>query len=320
MPITKGAHAKKALNAPEETCGSMALFFPPFQERTSQVKAKLEPMERDEALREALVSHLQRAGVLSRSNVADAMLAVPRHRFIPGAPLEDAYADRAIAIKMHGDEVVSSISQPGMIAQMLELLDPAAGSRVLEVGTGSGYNAALLAQIVGPQGRVTTIDLDGELAERARELLREIGCSNVEVLTADGAAEIVERARFDRIIVTARTEDIAQTWWEALDEGARLVAPLRLEGAGEYAVGFVRRGHRLVSVGVHPCAFIALRGEAQVASDVFYRDPAHRAIPACVKPIESVVAVRGTDATAALLEEADVVVASPVTLFAISFA
>jgi protein-L-isoaspartate(D-aspartate) O-methyltransferase len=276
-------------------------------------------MERDEALREALVSHLQRAGVLHLPSVAAAMRTVPRHRFIPAAPLEDAYADRAIAIKMHGDEIVSSISQPGMIAQMLELLDPAAGSRILEVGTGSGYNAALLAQIVGPRGRVTTIDLDGELVERARTLLREVGCTNVEVIAADGAGDIIERARFDRIIVTARTRDVAQTWWDALEEGARLVVPLRLEGAGEYAVGFVRREHRLVSVGVHPCAFIALRGEAQVAGDVFYRDPAHRAIPACVRPIKSVIAVRLADATAALLEDADIVVAGSATLFAITF-
>lgn len=297
----------------------MTPFFPPLWERTSQAKANLRTMERDQALREALVSHLQRSGVLRRPSLADAMRAVPRHRFIPAAPLEDAYADRAIAIKMHGDEIVSSISQPGMIAQMLELLDPGAGSRVLEVGTGSGYNAALLARIVGPEGRVTTIDLDRELAESARALLRDVGCTNVDVIAADGAGEIVERARFDRIIVTARTEDIAHTWWQALDEGARLVVPLRLEGAGEYAVGFVRRAHRLVSVGVHPCAFIALRGEAQIASDVFYRNPVHRAITACVRPIESVVAVRGADATAALLEEADIVIASPVTLFAVTF-
>ncbi len=276
-------------------------------------------MERDEALREALVSHLQRAGVLHLPGVAAAMRTVPRHHFIPAAPLEDAYADRAIAIKMRGDEIVSSISQPGMIAQMLELLDAAAGSRVLEVGTGSGYNAALLAQIVGPRGHVTTIDLDGELVERARMLLREVGCANVEVIAADGAGDILERARFDRIIVTARTQDVAQTWWDALEDGARLVLPLRLEGAGEYAVGFVRREHRLVSVGVHPCAFIALRGEAQGPGDVFYRDPAHRAIPACVRPIESIIAVRGADATAALLEEADIVVAGSVTLFAIIF-
>jgi protein-L-isoaspartate(D-aspartate) O-methyltransferase len=276
-------------------------------------------MERDEALREALVSHLQRTGVLHLPSVAAAMRTVPRHRFVPAAPLEDAYADRAIALKMRGDEIVSSISQPGMIAQMLELLDPSTGSRVLEVGTGSGYNAALLAQIVGPSGRVTTIDLDGELAERACTLLREIGCTNVEVIAADGAGAMIERACFDRIIVTARTQDIGQTWWDALEEGARLVVPLRLEGAGEYAVGFVRREHRLISVGVHPCAFIALRGEAQTGADVFYRNPVHRGSPACVRPIESVIAVRGADATAALLEGADIVVAGSVTLFAVTF-
>jgi protein-L-isoaspartate(D-aspartate) O-methyltransferase len=276
----------------------------------------------DEAtLREALVSHLQRTGVLHFSSAATAMRAVPRHRFIPAASLDEAYADRAIAIKMRGDEIVSSISQPGMIAQMLELLDAAAGDRVLEVGTGSGYNAALLAEIVGPNGSVTTIDLDGELVDRARALLCDCGYANIDVVAADGVREVVERERYDRIIVTARTDDVADAWWQGLQQGARLVVPLRLEGVGEYAVGFVRRGSRLISVGAHPCAFIALRSEvaAPVAGEVFYRDPGQRSSPACVRQVRSVIAVRRADATTVLLDEADIVIARPTTIFAVTF-
>jgi protein-L-isoaspartate(D-aspartate) O-methyltransferase len=279
-------------------------------------------MERDENLRETMVSHLERSGVLRVPSVAGAMRAVPRHRFLPGTALDEAYADRAIAIKMNGNEIVSSISQPGMIVLMLELLAPSRGSRILEIGTGSGYNAALLAELAGADGRVTTIDLDAELAERARGVLRELGYRNVRVMAADGRVEAVEREAYDRVVVTARSDDIAEAWWGALSEGARLVLPLRLEAAGEYAVGFVRRGKRLQSVGVHPCAFIALRGEADAPRgvDIFYRDPALRDSRACLRRVIDVLAVRREDATPALLDDADLVIARAATLFAVKFA
>lgn len=237
--------------------------------------------------------------------------------------MEDAYADRAIALKMSDNEVLSSISQPGMIALMLELLAPSSGDRILEVGTGSGYNAALIAELVGPTGSVTTLDLDPELAERARKVLRELGYTNVRVLAADGGLQVVEGARFDGVVVTARSDDIAAAWWQALAPGARLVVPLRLEGAGEYAVGFVARSDgRLASVGLYPCAFIALRGEAAIThrSDIFYRRPDGRgSSPACLRRIADVTAVRRENATTALLGDADVVIARPVSLFAVRF-
>jgi len=277
---------------------------------------------RDTSMREALVSHLERAGTLRLPRVAAAMRAVPRHRFLPGLPLDEAYADRAIAIKTSNDEIVSSISQPGMIAQMLELLAPAVGDRVLEIGTGSGYNAALLSEIVGPSGHVTTVELDAELAARARETLAENGYGKVVVVAADGSRDVIETPAFDRVIVTARTQDVAGAWWDELAEGARIVVPLRLDGVGEYAVGFVRQGNRLQSVGAHPCAFIALRGDAAATGegDVFYRDPSASSGITSMRRIAEVVAVRSADATPALLDEADVVVARPVTLFGITFA
>ncbi|MEO9025902.1 MAG: methyltransferase domain-containing protein [Candidatus Tumulicola sp.] len=270
-----------------------------------------------------MVSNLERAGVLHLPAVAAAMRAVPRHRFVPGMSLDSAYADRAIAIKMSGSEIVSSISQPGMIALMLELLAPSRGHRVLEIGTGSGYNAALLAELVGTGGSVTTIDLDDELAGRARDALQGLGYRNVRVLAADGGQDLVGATQFDRLVVTARSDDVAAAWWPALAEGGRLVLPLRLEGAGEYAVGFVRlRDGRLQSVGAHPCAFIALRGEAALpsTSDVFYRDPAARSGPACLRRVAEVVAVQRADATPELLGEADLVIARPASLFAVRFA
>ncbi|MGA8534767.1 MAG: methyltransferase domain-containing protein, partial [Candidatus Tumulicola sp.] len=260
--------------------------------------------------------------LLRSDSGAAAMRAVPRHRFLENVTLDEAYADRAIAIKMQDGEVVSSVSQPGMIGLMLELLAPAPGDRVLEIGTGSGYHAALLAELVGPEGSVTTIDLDPDLAGRARVVLTDLGYRNVTVWAADGGRETGGRERFDRVIVTARSDDVAAAWWHALNEGARLVVPLRLEDAGEYAVGFIRCDDRLQSVGVHPCAFLALRGEAADpgASDLFYRDPARHGHLARLRRVGSVVGVRRAHATPALLDEADVVIARPVTVFGVTFA
>jgi protein-L-isoaspartate(D-aspartate) O-methyltransferase len=278
-------------------------------------------MDRAATLREAMVSHLEHAGVVHLTRVAAAMRKVPRHRFVPGVPLEDAYADRAIAIKMADGEVVSSISQPGMIALMLESLAPEPGDRVLEIGTGSGYHAALLAELVGPDGTVTTTDLDADLAARASAAIDELGYANVRVLVADGGRDVPGETSFDRVAVTARSDDVAAAWWRALSQEARLVLPLRLEAAGEYAVGFVRRADRLQSVAVHPCAFLALRGEAAVSgdSDLFYHDPTRRKDLARLRRVTEVVAVRKQHATPALLDDADLVIARPVTVFAVRF-
>ena len=276
----------------------------------------------DAALREGLVSQLRRNGAVRTEPVAAAMRKVPRHRFLPGMSMSAAYADHAVAIKTIDDEVISSISQPGMIAQMLELLAPSPGDAVLEVGTGSGYNAALLAELVGPSGTVTTIELEDELAERARSILAELGYSNVTVIAGDASSYPLERQRYDGVTITARNDDIASTWWETLRPNGRIVIPLRLESAGEYAVGFERDAGGLHSVGAQPCAFIAIRGEAGAPSegDVFYRDPAERDAKVCVRRIAEVLAVRREHATPQLLDQADIVIARPVSIFAVTFA
>ncbi len=293
--------------------------FPPEVKRTSPPKDR---GMSDAALREALVSQLRRNGAVRTEPVAAAFRTVPRHRFVPGMPVAQAYADHAVAIKTLDDEVVSSISQPGMIAQMLELLAPSQGDDLLEVGTGSGYNAALLAELVGRTGSVTTLELDAELAENARAVLAELDYPNVTVVAADASSYPLAPERYDGITITARSDDIAAPWWQTLRDGGRIVIPLRLESAGEYAVGLERHGNTLRSVGAHPCAFIAIRGEAgtPAESDVFYRDPADRSAKVCVRRISEVLAVRREDAVPELLDRADVVIARPVSIFAVTFA
>src|SRR3990172_6286957 len=119
-------------------------------------------------LRRRLVKELRRRDYLHSQRVAEAFAAVPRHLFVPGQPLKDVYTDRAFITKRVDGVPVSSSSQPSIMAIMLEQLELAPGQRVLEIGAGPGYNAALLSQLVGERGRVTTVDIDAEVAGGGR--------------------------------------------------------------------------------------------------------------------------------------------------------
>ena len=138
---------------------------------------------------EQLVAQLESTGTLREPAVAGAFRTVLRHWFLPGRPLDEVYEDSAIMTKV-GDRglPLSSSSQPTIMAIMLQLLRPTPGNRVLEVGAGTGYNAALIAHLVGPSGRVVTVDIDPELAAQARANLAGAGVSGVQVEAADGAA------------------------------------------------------------------------------------------------------------------------------------
>ncbi|HVQ95294.1 MAG TPA: methyltransferase domain-containing protein [Mycobacteriales bacterium] len=128
------------------------------------------------ALRHTLVDSLLAAGLIQTPAVEHAFRTVPRHLFLPGTELPEAYADEAIVTKWAADgRPLSSSSQPAIMALMLEQLDVRPGHRVLEIGAGTGYNAALLAELVGPSGQVLTIDVDPELADQARAHLAAAG-------------------------------------------------------------------------------------------------------------------------------------------------
>ena len=211
--------------------------------------------------RRALVETLKRDGHLHSARVADAFLAVPRELFVPGVAVPDVYCpSEAIVTKRVAGVSVSSASAPEVIALMLEQLDVRPGHRVLEIGAGTGYNAALLAHLVGETGQVTTIDIDEDLVVSAREHLRSAGYEQVTVVQADGALGYAAQQAYDRIILTVASNDIAPAWREQLARPhGRLVMPLGLRSL-QRCVAFMWEADHLVSRSMRNCSFIPLRG------------------------------------------------------------
>ncbi|MDQ2783443.1 MAG: methyltransferase domain-containing protein, partial [Chloroflexota bacterium] len=218
-------------------------------------------MQPDEATtrRTALIAHLERDGVLHDAAVRDAMLAVPRHTFLPDVSLERAYANDAVATKFASDVSISSASQPAMVAEMLEQLALAPDMNVLEIGAGTGYNAALLRALVGPSGHVTTVDIDADITDAARTHLTSVGLTNVEIITGDGAAGYAPNAPYDRIILTVNAGDIAPAWFAQLKPGGVLVLPLSI-GPAQFSIAFAKADGVLHSRSLQPCSFMPLRG------------------------------------------------------------
>jgi len=170
------------------------------------------------AARERMVRLDIEARGVRNGEVLRVMRATPRHLFVPPALQAEAYADRPLSIGFS-----ATISQPYIVALMTELIEPSPAHRVLEVGTGSGYQAAVLAQLVT---QVYTIEIVPELAQSARETLARLGYHNVTVRQGDGYQGWPEAAPFDRIILTAAPLAIPPKLIDQLQRGGRLVAPV----------------------------------------------------------------------------------------------
>ncbi|QFZ17722.1 methyltransferase, FxLD system [Saccharothrix syringae] len=214
-----------------------------------------------EALRAAMVDRIKAAGHARTAAVEQALREVPRHRFVPAAQLTDAYANQAVITKRAADgAALSCASVPTVVAMMLDQLDVQPGHRILEIGAGTGYNAALLATLTGPTGHVTTVDIDPEVTAGARAGLDVTGFADVEVITADGSLGAPGNAPYDRIIVTVGAFDIPPAWREQLVPGGRLVVPLGWRGQTR-SVAFVRDDDRLRSDSVKLCGFVPMIGQ-----------------------------------------------------------
>jgi protein-L-isoaspartate(D-aspartate) O-methyltransferase len=226
-------------------------------------------------MRERLAARVITAQQIGSTAVAAALRDVPRHLFLPGLPPESAYRDDAIVTKRDADgQPTSSSSQPAIMAIMLDQLDLAAGLRVLEIGAGTGYNAALMRHIVGHDGTVVSVDIDSEVAGQARDHLASAGYPDVTVVAADGAAGYPPSAPYDRVIATVGVSDLAPPWLDQLSPDGRIVVPLDVRGT-QLAVAFehaspadpanaegLRKpaGGHWRSVSLAPCGFMRMRG------------------------------------------------------------
>jgi protein-L-isoaspartate(D-aspartate) O-methyltransferase len=217
-----------------------------------------------EDLRNRMVDHIQAAGHLYSASIERALRTVPRHLFVPDADIEDAYANKSITTKAGGPggRPASCATTPTVMAMMLGQLDARDGDRVLEIGAGTGYNAALLAELVGEAGRVTTVDIHPDVAEQARRVLAATGYGRVRVLTGDGTLGAPGQAPFDRVIVTVGPWDLPPAWLDQLAPGGRLVVPLHWRGQAR-SVAFVHDGGVLRAVDSRLCGFIPMIGDGQ---------------------------------------------------------
>jgi len=183
--------------------------------------------------------------------VLAAMGKVPREEFIAGEDLGQAYADHPLPIGAG-----QTVSQPYIIAAMVEALDLQATDRVLEVGTGTGYQAAILAELAS---EVWTIERHEELANKAREILARLGYRNVYVIHGDGSVGLPEHAPFDKVLVAAAAPHIPESLVAQLKEGGRLVVPVG--GRTEQQLHVVRKEGGEIVVTIHDlCRFVPLVG------------------------------------------------------------
>jgi protein-L-isoaspartate(D-aspartate) O-methyltransferase len=212
-----------------------------------------------ERLRSALVAELLASGSIVTAEVEAAFRRVARHAFAPEVSLEEAYANSVVRTKRdeHG-VTISSITAPWLQAAMLEQAAVVPGMRCLEVGS-SGYNAALLAELAGPSGEVTTIDIDADIVDRARTSLERAGYPSIHVVHGDAEYGVPDHAPYHRILVTVGVADVPPTWVEQLAPDGRIVVPLRMRGLSR-SVSLRPEGDHLVSVDHAMAGFVDVQG------------------------------------------------------------
>ncbi len=203
--------------------------------------------------RDALVAELAASGIRSKT-VLEAVRSFPRHELVPESLRDEAYENRPLPIGAG-----QTISQPYIVAYMTEALAVRPHSRVLEIGTGSGYQAGILAAL---GARVFSVEIVPELAERTRAALARLGVSGVEIRAGDGYLGWPEEAPFDGIIVTAATPFVPPALEAQLGEGGRLVVPVD-EGVDQVLEVYTKRGGSLEARRTLPVRFVPMTGEVE---------------------------------------------------------
>jgi protein-L-isoaspartate(D-aspartate) O-methyltransferase len=233
-------------------------------------------VDADEAqrLRDAMTDKLMKVGRITSPAIEAAFRTVPRHAFArPGTPLEECYQGDIVRNKKDADGItLSSISAAWLQARMIAQAGIGPGARVLEIGT-TGYNAAVIAEVVGPGGHVVTVDIDPEVAGWAAAALQATGYGDrVTVVTGDGEDGAPGQGPFDAIIATVGAWDIPPSWTAQLADGGTLVIPLRMNGATR-SIAFRKDGTHLASTSAEACGFVPMQG-AGAHPETFFQVPA----------------------------------------------
>jgi protein-L-isoaspartate(D-aspartate) O-methyltransferase len=203
-----------------------------------------------------MVKNLQRSGYVKSQAVADAMLTIPRHEFLPGPIQKSAYVDSPLPIGKG-----QTISAPHMVAMMLEKLDLKEGQKVLEVGGGSGYHAALVAHMVGKEGLVVSIERIKTLVERAGQVLSNLGLERrVVMVVGDGSLGFEDKAPYDRIFITCASPQIPPPLLDQLKDGGKLLIPLGSLHL-QTLVLVEKKGEKIKKKSYGGCMFVPLIGE-----------------------------------------------------------
>lgn len=170
---------------------------------------------------EQLIEHIKSINYLKSKALENALREVPRHLFVPNNMKELAYTDTPLSI---GHD--QTISQPSTVVAMTEALNVKANQKILEIGTGSGWQAAILSFLIGKKGKVYSIEIIKELADFAKKNIKKLGIKNVEIIVKDGSEGLKEKSPFDRIIVTAASPEIPKHLIEQLKTGGMMVVPV----------------------------------------------------------------------------------------------
>ncbi len=214
-----------------------------------------------EQLQQQLITAMWKEGMVGVKGLREAFLAVQRHIFLPNVPVETAYTDEAIPLKYDNTGMlISSCSQPSMMAIMLDQMGLKAGHNVLEIGTASGYNAAIMQHIVGETGRVTSVEIEKDLAEQSERNLMKARMGHVRVVHADGSHGYAPRATYDRIVATVGVWDIPNAWTKQLRDDGALVAPIWLDGIQVSAKFTKQADGTLYSEDNRGAVFVYMRG------------------------------------------------------------
>ena len=229
----------------------MLLASPACKSQLYSDLASSQQSEEEFAARRRKLVELLKSRGLSSKTVPDALLKVPRHKFVPASHRNLAYEDRALPIAHE-----QTISQPYIVGYMTEAAEIAPGDRVLEIGTGSGYQAAVLAELAK---EVYSIEIVPSLADSARSLLSELGYKNVQVKAGNGYLGWPEHAPFGAILVTAAPDEVPQALVDQLAVGGTMVVPV---GSGfQQMVIITKRESGVVERRTIPVAFVPMVGK-----------------------------------------------------------